>query len=420
MKITIIAAGSRGDVQPYVALGRGLQAAGHAVQLLATQGFQSLVAEYGLDFVALGGAVEAAAQSQMQAIAERGNLLEILATTGRGAHQLARLAAVSGLAAGQGTDLILGGLGALPVGVALSEKLGVPFIQAYLMPFTPTREFPSVLTPLPQTRWTAWANGLSHQLARQLMWQTFRAADNRVRAEVLDLPPGSWWGPFAALRQQPYPVLYGYSPQVVPPPADWQGMAEVTGYWLLEPPPGWTPPAALVDFLEAGPPPVYVGFVSMPSRQPEATAELVLQALARAGQRGVIAAGWGGMQTSALPKTVYMAGALPHSWLFPRMAAVVHHGGAGTTAAGLWAGVPSIVTPFFGDQPFWGRRVHALGVGPRPIPRPQLTAENLAAAIRAAVSDPALQERAAALGRRVRAERGVDRAVAVIEQSRNP
>lgn len=170
--------------------------------------------------------------------------------------------------------------------MALAEKLGVPFIQAYLMPFSPTREFPSVLTPVPQSRLTAWANASLHRMARQMMWQTLRSADNKARAQALQLPPAPFWGPFAALHAQAQPILYGYSPQVVPRPQDWDATIDVTGYWFLPPPAGWEPSTDLVDFLQAGPPPVYIGFGSMPSRNPQETADLVLHALAQTGQRG--------------------------------------------------------------------------------------------------------------------------------------
>lgn len=144
---------------------------------------------------------------------------------------------------------------------------------------------------------------------------------------------------------------------------------------------------------------------------------MVLQALARTGQRGVLYAGWGGLKKEQLPSNVFMTSSVPHTWLFPRMAAVVHHGGVGTTAAGLAAGVPSIVTPFFADQPFWGQRVYQLGVGPRPIARKRLTADNLTEAIQRALSDTEMRKKAAALGARIRAENGIARAVAIIEQS---
>ena len=420
MQITIIAGGSRGDVQPYVALGKGLKEAGHTVRVLAPQDYQDLITAYGLEFFDMGGGVKTMAQSQIQDIVEQGNILKILAVTGKGAQQLALQSATQGLVACQGSDLILAGFAGLSNGLALAEKLSIPFLQAHLMPFTPTSEFPSVLTPqLPQTRLTRWANSLSHRFAQQMMWQMLRAADNKARAQVLKMTPAPFWGPFASLRQESQPMIYGYSPHVIPPPADWPDYIHVTGYWFLEPPPGWEPPSDLVQFLQAGPPPVYVGFGSMLSRKPEETADLVLKALARAGQRAVLSSGWGGLKKEHVPETVCMVGSIPHSWLFPKMATVVHHGGAGTTGAGLRAGIPSIITPFFGDQPFWGHRVYELGVGPKPIPRQRLTVEHLADAIQRAVSDTAIRENAARLGERIRAEDGIARAVAIIEQNRH-
>lgn len=421
MQITIIAGGSRGDVQPYVALGKGLKEAGHTVRVLAPQDYQDLITAYGLEFFDMGGGVKTMAQSQFQDIVEQGNILKILAVTGQGAQQLALQSAINGLVACQGSDMILAGFAGLSNGLALAEKLGIPFLQAYLMPFTPTSEFPGVLTPqLPQTRLTPWANGWSHRLAQQMMWQMLRSADNKARTQILQMAPAPFWGPFASLQRESQPIIYGYSPQVIPPPADWADYIHVTGYWFLEPPAGWEPPSDLVNFLQAGPPPVYVGFGSMLSRKPEETADLVLQALARTGQRAVLSSGWGGLKKESFPTTVFIVGSIPHSWLFPKMAAVVHHGGAGTTGAGLQAGIPSIITPFFGDQPFWGHRVYELGVGPKPISRQRLTVKNLADAIQCAVYDMTMRKNASSLGEHIRAENGIARAVTIIEQNRRP
>lgn len=192
----------------------------------------------------------------------------------------------------------------------------------------------------------------------------------------------------------------------------------ITGYWSLDEAPDWRPPARLVEFLESGPPPVYVGFGSMAHRNPQQTTQLVHKALQRSGQRGVLATGWGALSGAQWPHTsdLFMLDSIPHSWLFPRMAAVVHHGGSGTTGAGLRAGVPSVLVPHAGDQPFWARRVADLGVGPRPIPRRRLTAERLAAAIARAVRDEEMRARAAAVGQRIRAEDGVGQAIGIIER----
>jgi UDP:flavonoid glycosyltransferase YjiC (YdhE family) len=212
-------------------------------------------------------------------------------------------------------------------------------------------------------------------------------------------------------------MLYCYSPAVVPKPPDWSEHAHVTGYWFLDQGPDWQPPTDLVDFLESGPPPIYVGVGGITSRDPGKTSCIVLDALRQSGQRGVIAAGRGGLSQSGLPNEVFVTEAVPHDWLFPRMAAVAHHGGAGTTGAGLRAGVPSIIVPVTNDQPFWGRRVKALGAGPAPIPRKRLTADRLAHAICVAVTDEAIRKRAAELGETIRAEDGVVNAVGIINQT---
>jgi UDP:flavonoid glycosyltransferase YjiC (YdhE family) len=155
----------------------------------------------------------------------------------------------------------------------------------------------------------------------------------------------------------------------------------------------------------------------MGNRDPQATTQLILDALDRTGQRGILTSGWGGMGELELPKNVYMLKSVPHSWLFPQMAAVIHHGGAGTTAAGLRAGIPSVIVPFFGDQPFWGHRVAQLGVGTDPLPKKQLTVESLAKRITETVTDQRMRDRAAELGRKIQAEQGVANAVALIQKS---
>jgi sterol 3beta-glucosyltransferase len=291
----------------------------------------------------------------------------------------------------------------------LADHLGIPFTPAYLMPITPTRALPGPLTP----NAPAALNRASYLPVQQMLWQTSRAGDAAVRRRLgLGRPP--IFGPFGALERRGIPTLYGFSAHVLPRPADWEAHHHVTGYWFLSAPDGWAPPDDLARFLEAGPPPVYIGFGSMGNRDPEATTRLALDALLRSKQRGVLASGWGGLNAADLPESVYMLKAAPHDWLFPRMAAVVHHGGAGTTAAGFRAGVPTIITPFFGDQPFWGARAAALGVGAAPIPRKRLTADQLAAAITRAVSDPTMRAKAAALGEQLRAEEGSARAAALI------
>lgn len=416
MRIVIIATGSRGDVEPYVALGRGLEKAGHTVRLVSHTTFAELVNSQGLEFWPVDVDVQDIAQSpEMRARLGSGSFLSVMVQMKKEAENSAFHLARVGLAACQGMDLILTGVGGLYVGIALAEKLGLPLVQAYYIPFTPTRRYPSFLVPN-GVNLGAGLNRLSYQLARQVIWQGFRSADTLVRRKELDLPAAPLLGPYNDKSVSSYPVLYGFSPAVIPQPSDWDTHIHITGYWFLEPDINWAPTQALIDFLQAGPAPIYVGFGSMSTTKPEETTRLVLEALARTKQRGIILSGWGGLHTEDLPNSVFAIDSVPFSWLFPQMAAVVHHGGAGTTAAGLRAGVPSIVIPFFADQPFWGQRVAELGVGPTPIPLKKLTVDRLTQAIDRAVNDQAMRQRAAALGAKIQAEDGVANAVAVLQQ----
>ncbi|KJH69575.1 glycosyltransferase [Aliterella atlantica] len=416
MQIVIVAMGSRGDVQPYVALGKGLKAAGHRVRLATHENFESLVNSHGLEFYPMKGNVQAFLEDpDNRKLLESGNFLAINARAAKASQRAAIDWAEGGLVAAQGMDLLVAGVGGLFLSVSLAEKLKIPLLQAYIFPFTPTKAFPALLFPPSLSKLGGAVNRLSHHVFRQIMWQGARTSDGLSRRQVLDLPTAPFWGDYHSVHLQRYPILYGLSPSVITKPEDWQN-THVTGYWFLDEAPEWSPPLALLEFLRGGSPPVFIGFGSMVSRNPEATADIVLQAIALTGQRAILQSGWSGLSKSDLPDTVFMVDSIPHSWLFPRVAAVVHHGGAGTTAAGLRAGIPTIVIPFFGDQPFWGQRVAELGVGTAPIPRKQLTAERLAAAIDRAVSDRAMRQRAADLGAKIQAEDGVANAVASVQE----
>lgn len=417
MRIAIIAPGSRGDVEPYVALGEGLTRAGHLVRLVTHQDLATLVSAHDVEFWPVEGRVQDITQStNMRQLLEGGDFVAILSQMAKEAERGAICLAQVGLAACEGMDLVLAGVGGLFVGLALAEKFGLPLVQAFYIPFTPTQAYPSFILPKSPSWLGGVLNRMSYHIARQMMWQAFRSADRLARWRALDVPAAPFWGPYHTDCVRNCPILYGFSPSVIPPAPDWDANTHVTGYWFLDPAENWTPPASLVEFLQAGSPPVYIGFGSMSSRKPAETADLILQALARTHQRAIILSGWGGLQVADPPDSVYTLDSVPFSWLFPRVAAVVHHGGAGTTAAGLRAGVPSIVVPFFGDQPFWGQRVAKLGVGPRPLPRRELTAERLAHAIERAVTDQTMRQRAADLGAKIRAENGIARAVSVIQQ----
>jgi len=247
----------------------------------------------------------------------------------------------------------------------------------------------------------------------QVVWLWYRPFVNEFR-QHLGMSPYTAAGFYRALRSTP--MLSAYSPRIIPHSADWPVHVHVTGYLFLDSQAGWQPSSALQAFLAAGQAPVYVGFGSMAGRNPEQLARLAIEALAASGQRGLLVTGWGGLRTGSVPDTVFVLDSAPHNWLFPRMAAVVHHGGAGTTAEGLRAGVPTVIVPFVLDQPFWGARVKALGLGPDPIPQKHLTADRLASAIRTAVTDPDIKRRANACGAAIRFQDGVGNAVKVVRQ----
>lgn len=404
MRIAIVCNDSRGGVQPYVALALGLRDAGHQVQAVAPSGLVHMFVEVGIAATALSGDIQAVVGGAGGA-AERGAVASLVFAA-RQLPAVMDLWMQETLDGCAGADLILGGIGGMGTGLAVAEHLGVPFVEAHLQPIgMPTDAYPGVLMP-----WVPrWVGGgavrLSHRLSEAALWGSLAGPVRRARRRVLGLRRR----PVAHLDQ---PVLYGFSPEVVRVPSSAERPRHTTGYWTLSTPADWTPPSALRTFLaEDGPPVVSIGFGSMTSDDPGALTALVRGAAQDAGVRAVLLAGWGGLAALPDDATMITLDAVPHDWLFARVAAIVHHGGAGTTGASLRAGVPVTIVPFTMDQPFWGERVAALGVGPTPVPRRRLTRARLASALRRSLDDDALRTRAAALGARIRSEDGVGAAV---------
>ena len=408
MNVAILTLGTRGDVQPYVALGAGLAGAGHEVTLVTGKGFEGLVAGRGLRFAALDLDPLELTQSPEGRAALRSPKAALRMARGLMPAMRRMLVDEWEAVVPLEADAVVYHPKALG-GYHVAEALGVPGFLALASPaLSPTREFPNPLLPLPDLGGTL--NRLSYGAFFRSMTLPYRRMVNRWREETLGLPALSLLASELELRGEPVPRLYPCSPRVVPVPSDWDARSTMTGYWFLDQESGWQPPGELTEFLEGGPPPVFVGFGSA-APDPEDSRAAALAALERLGLRGVLATGRRG---TAGPGIIEIEGA-PHDWLFPRMAAVVHHGGAGTTAEGLRAGKPTAVFPSnFGDQLFWGRRVRALGVGPEPVPQKRLTAEGLAAAIRNITEDERMRSRAAELGEQIRAEDGVARAVEIV------
>jgi len=424
MKILIVTIGTRGDVQPYVALGQALMASGHEITICTCAHFEPFIREYGLGYayvnndfidfmhspegkIILGNAESfwKTLATLVRVISKLGNLQE---------RQMADVWAASKECA---PDLILYHPKALGA-PDFAEKLGVPCMLAFWLPlYVPTTSFPAMGFPdLPLGPGYRW---LSYQLIRRILlmmskrvrrWRTQHGLKPRSPGLRMRLPDG-----------RSIPALHGFSRHIIPRPEDWPDSATVTGYWFLNQAEHWNPPRSLTEFLSRGEMPVYFGFGSIFGRDPKLVTHIILEAVRRTGVRAVLARGWGGIEPidSAQSESVMFIEAAPHSWLFPHVSAVVHHGGCGTTAAGLLAGKPSIICPFFGDQPFWGRHVERLGAGPSPIPQKKLTVERLCHAIEVVMNDSTMRQNAATLGSRLRKENGTSSAVTFITQWMN-
>lgn len=404
MRIAIQTLGTRGDVQPYIALAKGLVRRGHDVQIAAPVQFDSLVGAHAIPFIGLPGEFLALMDTEEGKAAIGGGQgfsagLKLLKYMRPLMDQLleAETAAVKSF----GPDLILHHPKSLAA-PHLATALGVPSILASPLPgFTPTSAFPSPLLPFNSL---GPLNKVSHLLATRGGELLFAKELRAWRHRTLGL---------RARPNNPVGTLYAYSPEVIPAPNDWGDDVLVSGYWFLDGE-DWAPDAALAEFLSSSDKPIYVGFGSVPGLDLEAMTALVAEALARTGKRGLLATGGGALGGQALPAHMHRIAVAPHDRLLPLVSAAIHHGGAGTTGAALRAGLPTTIVPFFGDQPFWGRRIEQLGVGPRPLDRKSLSADALADAIRA-MDAPEMRRRAGELGAAIRQENGIEAAIRFIE-----
>ncbi len=408
MRIAIDTLGTRGDVQPYIALALGLTARGHTVQLAAPEQFATLAHNCAIPFVPLPGRfldLLDTPQGKAAVAGSRGfgagfKLLKHVRPLMRTLFD-AEWEAIRSFE----PDIIVYHPKALAA-PHIADKLRRPAILASPLPgFTPTSDFPSPMLPFASL---GPLNRISHRIVI--------GGANLLFGRLL----GDWRSRTLGLARRPGPAatvatMYAYSPHVVPRPADWGRDVLVSGYWFLDGD-GWTPDTVLASFLRAGAPPVYVGFGSMPALDPERLTAIVFEALERTGDRGLLATGGGAISGDAAASHVHVISGAPHEALFPLVDAVVHHGGAGTTAAAIRAGKPMAICPFFGDQPFWGRRAASLGIAPPTLQRKALTAGALAQAINA-MKDVRMRQAAATLGEKVRAEDGVFAAVNFIEQA---
>ncbi|MEA1979197.1 MAG: glycosyltransferase [Chloroflexota bacterium] len=409
MRITLLTYGSRGDVEPFVALGQGFIRSGHSVRLAAPAKFEQLASSHDIDFVGLPGDPDGLVQDLVDKAGK--NYLRMIRTMTEFVVPIAVGVLDQVQFACEDTDIIIHSFLLTNAGHEIAREKGVPDFSAQFFPvFSTTAEFPGIVFPdLPLGN---LYRRLTHEFITQTFWQGSRVLYRWIRRKVPHQPPLTGW-PFAARSDHRTPILYAFSPHVLPPPADWEEDVHVTGYWFTDDP-DWRPPEKLLRFLDSGSPPIAIAFGSTSTRNPERIAIQIREALALSGQRAVIV----GVDNhfNNPPDTVFQLDTAPYRWLFARMSAVVHHGGAGTTGAALRAGVPNIITPFTSDQPFWGHRVQALGAGPKPLPAKKMKAQTLANAIVTAVGNQEMRARAKAIGARIRAEDGVSRAMDIVQE----
>ncbi|KAI8821802.1 uncharacterized protein EV422DRAFT_527053 [Fimicolochytrium jonesii] len=430
MSIVIQIVGSRGDVQPYLALAKELQTFGHRVRIATHDIFRKLIRDNGVEFFNIGGD----SAELMAFMVENGGLIPSVASIARGDVGKKRKA-IAEILRGTwkscvekddetGAPFLAECIIANPPSfghIHCAEKLGIPLHMSFTMPWTPTGSFPHPLTKIDHTdsvrrKW----NKLSYTVVEQLTWSGLGDLINAFRRDIGLTRELSMWQGTESLIELKVPYTYCWSPSLIAKPVDWGDHIDITGFYFLDLASNYTPPDDLTDFLRAGPPPIYIGFGSITGYDPTKLTKAILEGVKLSGVRAIISKGWAGLgkgsDATSQDKQTFFIGDCPHDWLFKHVSAVCHHGGAGTLSAGLRCGKPTIVVPFFGDQFFWGAMVHRMKAGPKPIPAKHMNAEKLADAIRQALS-PEMIEVAQNIASQMQQENGVRAGVNALHAS---
>lgn len=440
LNIVIQVVGSRGDVQPFIALGKVLKNTyGHRVRIATHPIFRRFVRDHGLEFFSIGGDPSRLMAFMVKNPGLRPDFRSVargdIGQRRRDVAEYIQGCWRSCYRADDGTDedssapspkyFVADCIIANPPSFAhvhCAEKLGIPLHIMFTMPYSPTTAFPHPLANIKSSSVDAQlTNLISYTMIDLLQWQGIGDIINRFRAKCLDLDPISMiWAP-GMLQRLKVPHTYCWSKALIPKPKDWGSHISVSGFSFLDLASNYRPPRDLQNFIEAGPPPVYIGFGSIVLEDPDAMTRVIFQAAKLTGQRILLSKGWGGIGADELhvPENVFLLGSVPHDWLFERVSCVVHHGGAGTTAAGIAAGKPTVVVPFFGDQSFWGAMIARAGAGPDPIPHKQLTAGRLADAISFCLK-PETIDRAKDLASKIATERGSEMCAQLFHQHLEP
>jgi UDP:flavonoid glycosyltransferase YjiC (YdhE family) len=404
--IVIFTVGTQGDARPCIGLGQALHRAGYPVRIVTSDNFAPLVREAGLEFCAISADFSDLLTNNPETVDKALNPWFLVKHTRAKFAEWAATWAKEARPACQGAALLIGTGIVTQLAKALGEAENVPFLQAHLQPFTPSRKL-SPLSFWSKREFPGWANMALFSVMKLLAWYTLKPAVNGAIRPQLKLPLYPWYGPYFDKDPERMRVLYGYSRHILPRPDDWPEQVRVTGSWFLDQAGEWQPPQSLTDFLAEGEKPIYIGFGSMLANNAEAFTDIVVDAVRLSGRRAVLATGWGGLrrEPGRMDDQIYVIEAAPHDWLFPRMAMAMHHGGAGTTVAAARAGIPSVFVPFFGDQPFWARRMNELGVAPPALDRRTVDAAQMAQAIAQALQ-PQRIDAAHVLGDKIRAQNG--------------
>ena len=423
LSVAILIIGSRGDVQPFIPIAKRLTRDGHRVRIATHAIFRDFVESHGVEFFPLAGDP----RELMEYMVMTGGRLiplhvhQLLEQVPRKRAVMAQILASTWAACTEpdperpgAQAFVADAVIANPPSqghIHVAEALGAPLQIMFTMPWSPTRAFPHPFVHVISETHSTLRNLISFEAFDLLTWLGIGDLVNKFREQTLGLERVHGEHGASILHEHSVPHAYFWSTCVLDKPDDWGPEIDVTGFVFEDEAGGFDPPGPLRAFLGAGDPPVYVGFGSCPAPDPVALTATIFGGLARAGVRGLVSRGWAHLGAASTPSHVHLVDELPHDWLFPRCAAVCHHGGAGTTAAGLRSGLPTIVVPFFGDQYFWGRIVSEAGAGPTPVPIGALTAETLAEAIRFALR-PEVRDHAVALGQKVRKQRGDEEGVA--------
>ncbi|KAJ5574185.1 uncharacterized protein N7459_008612, partial [Penicillium hispanicum] len=411
LKITCLTIGSRGDVQPYIALCKGLLAEGHKPKIATHAEFEPWIRKHGIDFAPVDG--------------DPAELMRICVENGMFTYAFLREASLkfrgwiddllsSSWASCQDSDLLIESPSAM-AGIHIAEALRIPYFRGFTMPWTRTRAYPHAFA-VPENRMGGAYNYITYVMFDNIFWKAIAGQVNRWRNNELGLKATS----LDKMQQNKVPFLYNYSPSVVPPPLDYPDWIRITGYWFLNEGSDWTPPTELAEFIHRartdGKKIVYIGFGSIVVSDPAALTRTVIESVQKAGVRCILSKGWSdrlGDPASVkveipLPPEIFQIQSAPHDWLFSQIDAAAHHGGAGTTGASLRAGVPTIVKPFFGDQFFFGSRVEDLGVG---VCMKKLNVSVFSRALWEATHSERMIVKARNLGIQIRSEDGVATAI---------